>query len=352
MKTLAILIVMLLLAGCGEYVYEPDLYAMEAGGQATAVAAQALRRATQEASFREVERATMMAAETQGAAQIELDLLAGRLEATRGAQALEMEAAGATADARQVERQETQAAYLVQATQAVMELRMTADVLGAQATQTAIVRLGELEAIEQDRREALATIQPVVWLVAALVVALLVVQTYTRLLDWNLEWRDRKNRLYETRLGTVIFELGENGEYYARLLSARSLPAKVGGEPTGVNVVKITASGSVLSSPVVRGSSQRNGTPELAIELLREAVRKLGESSTIIPGWRDLSWSSDRWQRVIAALSAAGLVVTKPGVGTYINDQRAADAGDLLYQLETRQVRLRPTPPGNGSDLW
>lgn len=347
-----LLLMVILLAGCDEgYVpaYGVNLYAQAAGGQATMDAAQAMVQATQAAAFERSAQATMGAAATQGSVKVELELLQGRLDATRQAQDLAMGQAGAT-----------QSAYWMEATRSAQDVRKTVEAVEAQATQTAVALDLRETVQESNRREArqelLGRWLPVIGLIALAALLVMLVQFGLRVMDWVLEWRDRKMRLFETRQGTVAFFPGEDGFWEPRLLIGPAPfdygAAKNAGFPLRVphlpklrpgpsdgEVVRLTASGSVLGSSPGRIEP---GVSGLAIIFLREAVAVVGEHSEVIPGWRNLpGWSSDKWQRVVAALEAAGAVETQHGVGTRVMEG-FQDVGNLLYLVETRQVKVRP----------
>ena len=344
-KALWLALLVLLLTGCDGGTSGVDLYELEAGGQATASAAQARLRATQSAAFERQAQATMAAAATQGAAQVELELLRGRLEATRQAQEMALQSSGATEAARQAQ-------YWQEATRQAHELRTTAEAMGARATQTVTALELEREVRTAVRREMqdelLGSWLPLIGLAVVIGGIGLFFSLAIRASDWFLEWRDRKMRLFETRHGTVAWYPGEDGFWEPRLLAAGPSNAKYAAPYTRqlraqneseAEVVALTPSGSVLSSRME--SKPEPGVTGLAVVFLREAAVIVGEDADTIPGWRKLGWSSERWQRVVAALEAVGAVETRPGVGTLITDD-FQDLGNLLYQVETRQVRIRP----------
>jgi hypothetical protein len=167
-----------------------------------------------------------------------------------------------------------------------------------------------------------------------------------RMLDWTIEWIDRRKAMYETAYGLVVWKRDENsGQYEPYLLSepqndpvrSRSLPTRseIGG------VERLTASGSVLSSA---SRHPDNSTAGLALYIVRESMRRNGKGSDEILSWRQLDITSDKWQRAMAAMKAMNLVETQPGSGTHL-------VGRTLYQMETAlehsEIKLRPAPYPN-----
>jgi hypothetical protein len=85
----------------------------------------------------------------------------------------------------------------------------------------------------------------------------------------------------------------------------------------------------------------------LVARLLSDAIEIAGEDSTMLPGWRVLQergWTSEAWQRATAPLIQAGAVIAQVRVGTYVAEDYTDLAG-LLDAIETRKLRVIPTPP-------
>jgi predicted small lipoprotein YifL len=94
---------------------------------------------------------------------------------------------------------------------------------------------------------------------------------------------------------------------------------------------------SVAMSPM---PSRANGVHILGIKLLKAARDVVGGESDKLPRWDSVEGAtSEKWQSIVRALEAKGLVRTKPSVGTYI---QGGNLDTVLYKLETGQVFLEP----------
>jgi predicted small lipoprotein YifL len=94
---------------------------------------------------------------------------------------------------------------------------------------------------------------------------------------------------------------------------------------------------SVYASPM---PSRSNGVHVLGIKLLKAARDVVGGESDKLPRWDSVDGAtSEKWQGIIRALEAKGLVYTRPSVGTYI---QGGNLDTVLYKLETGQVFLEP----------
>jgi hypothetical protein len=337
------------LAACTDV--PPDLYAQSADAQATQIAALAALRATDQAIQDEHAQATLSAAATQGAAQIEIDLLAARLQATKDAQSLELERARATDTAAAARSTQVQAELLSRQTQAARDLQATTGAMAAQATQVALSIQVQRDTAAAQRQEQFAEF----WagfktLLAVVVVCWLVgLASYMsfQVFAWWLHWRDLRMRMVESRSGTAVW-VDPSDSFYPMLLGAPSQVARRALIPN-LDLVsdlpavrRLTASGSVLASQPDPRRPQPTITIQ-AIQLLHAAVQISGPEASTIPGWRDLKWSSERWQRVVAGLAAAGAVVAQPGVGTTITHTYET-LNNLLYAVEMRELIVRPAP--------
>jgi hypothetical protein len=329
---------LLALAGCeGLPASVGDVYAQAEQAQAAVRAEKQRAEATQQA----------MAAEG--------DLLGLQLAATRQAQELSLELATATAAAASSRATAVQAGAWAEATQRSVELQETLQADQMRATQTALalavqadVRRAEQNAMWDDFWSVLRPALALFVILALILMAFwMAVQTY----QWWLTWQDRRNSHFETRSGTVVWIANGEGEMVPQLLATlRPVGVRASrraewqaARPSDVEVIPLTRSGSVLSSPM-KNQSQPGGITVLVLEMLRDAVRVSGEDEQQVPSWRKLpGWSSERWQRVVAALEASQAVEVAPGRGTYVSN-RYRDLGDVLYAVETRQLRIRPAP--------
>jgi hypothetical protein len=349
-KLFALSLFLLFLAACSD-ASSPDFYAASADAVATQQAAQAALRATGEAIQDQHAAATLSAAATQGAVQAEIDLLAARLQATKDAQALELERARATDTAASARSTQVQAEALARQTQAARDLQATTGALSAHATQAALSIQVQHDIAAAQRQEQFAEF----WagfktLLAVVVVCWLVgLASYMsfQVFAWWLHWRDLRMRMVESRSGTAVW-VDPSDSFYPMLLGAPSQVARRSLIPN-LDLVsdlpavrRLTASGSVLASRVDPRRPQPTITIQ-AIQLLHAAVQISGPEASTIPGWREVHWSSERWQRVVAGLAAAGAVVAQPGVGTTITHTYET-LNNLLYAVEMRELIVRPAP--------
>ncbi len=355
MKYIWLSLVVILLSACSDV--PPDFYAASADAQATQLAAQAALRATAAAIQDEHAAATISAAKTQGAVQAEIDLLQVRIQSTKDAQALELERARATDQAAIARSTQIQAEVLARQTQAARDVQATTNAQAARATQTALAVQVERDTAAARRAEQFADFWAGFKTVVAVVIMCLMVGLATymtfQIFVWWVNWRDRRMRMFETRNGTLVW-IDPNDNLQPEILGVpsavarKSLPSRSWGVPD-LNLVSdlpavrsITPSGSVLASRPDPHRPQPTITIQ-AIQLLQAAVEISGPEASTIPGWRDLKWSSERWQRVIGGLAAAGAVVAQPGVGTTITHEYET-LNNLLYAVEMRELIVRPAP--------
>jgi hypothetical protein len=172
--------------------------------------------------------------------------------------------------------------------------------------------------------------------------------------DYLWEAYIRRQSIAEHRAGTIAWIEDDEGRMVPAIIGPMLTPPRIpqlsprvtvnhGGGGDGV--YKLTASGSVLASPVGRREPPENaGVRELALDLLWKAQHLYGVTGTTIPGWRQVDgFNSEKWQRVIASLRALGFVETS-NAGTFLV---GVTIGDLHYKIETNQVKVRPTPVNN-----
>lgn len=338
---LLILIVLtaLLAGGCAEA--EPDLYAAVSDAQATQSAARAGLRATEKAVERERVQATVQAARTQGAAEVEIDLLEARSQATQAALDIEFQRAEATEAALMVMGTRAAADQYATATAAVEQIQATNAVLRAYATQTAVVIESERSVARAETSKRLDQFWPMFGVSLLLLSVFMVIKIGKLILDWWLTFQDRRNRHHYTPVGIVMYDPDGSGGETARLMTGqRHIPSTYNPE-----VRALTPSGSVLAAPMAPPSEERKSAAYmtlLALQLVQDAVSVAGEDSVELPGWRDLpGWTSDRWQRVKAALQAAEAVISDPGKGTFVTEPYQ-NLGYLLFSLETKNLKVKP----------
>lgn len=355
-RILRVVLVAVALAGCDGGYPPPggyDLYSAASAGRATQEAAQAAIYATQQAQQEAYAQATLSAAATQGAAQIEMDLLQARLNATREAMIVQFEQAESTEMAMRDEAALTQTAAAAVVTQAAQAMRQTDDALHASATRTVAALTLDQQIQSENRREVFDMVwnSVVVQLLLILLIIFAIYKTAERVFEWLIEWQKWKRSLFETRSGTVVFTPDADGVYVPRVLSgseerwkrldSRSLQSQA-------QVVSMGRQGLLQLSP----PGNAEGITKLAVRLLQDAVMYAGEDSEMVPGWRNLpKWNSERWQRVIAGLEAAGAVRTEERKGTYVSEEYET-LGNLLYMIETRQIKVRPALPRGGEEPW
>lgn len=320
-------------AACSPAPVQSDPYSMQA-------LAEGQLRATQQAAIERAAAATLQAAELQERARAEIDVLNAYLGATQTAFAID----GLRATS-------TMSAILATDTAVANQSTATAVAHQARATQAALEMQMRQAARDEKWNTTMAWFYAIFWpVVIVLVLSGLGVLVW-RGFNWLIEWSDRKRAIYQTPFGIITFEPDEFGRYRPRMLISndsnffRSRP-NMNSLESGVQ--SITMSGSVLSSPP---RTPDNSTASLALSLVQDAARVAGPASSVLPGWRQLEphgWNSEKWQRVVAALRAAGLVETEQGRGTYL--VRYACLSDLEVALRSRKVSIRPAPYPTAAD--
>lgn len=279
------------------------------------------------------------------AVDIELARQAAALEAERARLSLQ-----GTATMQALEVQATQTAIAAQVQATAYAATPTAQAI--QATATAI----QARATHAANVEELRSYTEMGWALLPLCglgfLAFVILSFLWKGVSYYWEAYIRRNSVIERRAGTVAWVEDDNGTMMPVLIGEMLTPPRVpqiapritvnhGGSlpaPDKDPVYKLTASGSVLASPVVRSP----GVRELALDLLWQAQQSEGPTGTAIPGWRKLSgFDSKKWQRVIAALRAAGVEIETTHEGSFL---QGVTVGDLHYQIDTGAVKVRPTP--------
>jgi hypothetical protein len=340
--TRAVFLLFILLAACAPSPVDP-FYMIQAG-QELQSAGNAAIQATQQARHEQVQQIAMAATGTADAQAAQatsqaLEAEKASYHATASADAQAAQVAQVTA--RAAEAQATQAAYLSS--------------LSLSATQTTTAIGLETERQAAEREQQMAEFRA--WLIRSalfcLVAAIIIYLVYTlwRLryaindwIDWRIEWLDRRNRLFETRSGTVQVTPNGDGTYTIQLVSSRPPPPNlrhfdIHSRSDAGQVQALTSSGSVLISPLAR--SQPDGVTIMALKFVRDAVRN-GWTGDQLPGWREADWTSEKWQRVVAALKSVGVVETGSN-GTFLTERYECTV-DLLNDLERGDLRVRPGP--------
>lgn len=323
-------LVLMLLGGCVGV--EGDPYAVRAMAEGAIGATQAAvvergqaatwaAGATGEALRVEQTRQAMAATGTQGAVDFEGTVEAGRVLAVEG-----------TLGARATEEARAGLALVEQGRW--------------QATGTAVVLELEGRVLEARRGAVLG------WWLTGSVVALMVGCVGLGFwVLWNVfqfwaAWEDRKRSVMQAGGKLVVFRDVGNGVYEPEVLEGRRL--LVNGSLGGLDEVRaVTVSGSVLEGPMRK--SDPDGSMSLARRLLMDAVVQGWGEGDRLPSWRKLSgWSSERWQRAMGPLRAAGAVEVNGSEGTFVFGY--ACVSDLWQAVQSGQVKLRPTLPNEGGE--
>jgi hypothetical protein len=301
----------LLLTGCSAGYTDP--LAMRA-------AAEAYIEATRQAEIQQERGTEMAAAETRQAAEAEMALIEKRIEATQAAWGVVVEQA--------------------RATRVSAELTVTAPAIQATHTAIAVEVERELSAARRDAEigELMGLLEPLVVVLAALLVTLLLVVYVPRIVDWWIEWKNRREMLQNTFAGVAVYE-SEYGSF--RLLTQpQPLPRRLL-DMNRTNEVYVSPGGVMAVSEVGRKYDTR------LLEMVEAAMERGYGESNIIPGHRDLGMSGSVWSRVTDELRRAGLVEVQAGrkiLRVY------SCLGELHHALMRREVDVpnleTPTPAG------
>lgn len=329
--TRLLLILFLLLTACGESP-PSDLRRVESAARSTLDSAAAGVKATQDAVQQERTRATLQAAKTQGAAQIEIDLLQARIEATLQARDLEIASARATEESRPVHATQTQA---------VID---SATIRRPTETARALVVAHDLDMLQRSQTLDLFWLYfwPVFGVALLLSLLVLAIRLGLNLYEYAIKWRTLSNSVRGP--GGSRFAWQVNGETFQAVPGTRPLPLHV---PDPVHRLGNGDVAYVSGMPPRKQLPAQRSESHLVARLLSDAIEIAGEDSTMLPGWRvlqDRGWTSDAWQRATAPLIQAGAVIAQVRVGTYVADNYVDLAG-LLDAIETRKLRVIPTPP-------
>ena len=155
---------------------------------------------------------------------------------------------------------------------------------------------------------------------------------------WLIERDKMRQARFDSQFGFTVYDY-DAGRWILEAPSDkyRSLPAP---RPQSVKV----------SPGQVYATSTPNTTVEpLVREFLEAAARHAenGKDDNKIPSWRQLpGWTSERWQRAVDVLKVSRVVDPRDMVGTFV---REGTIGDVLYQLDTHQLKLTPLPHRDAS---
>jgi hypothetical protein len=331
-KIAVVFLLLLLLSGCDESGYDAR---MAVGGAQSTLSAATLRaQGTYEALANMAATGTLRAASTQQASEVERGMIVAQIEGTRQAVGAIQTLGAETAQAENWRATGTVAAVTTATAGARQGMEW-------QATATAMALDTQRDAQQYQFRQFFLVF------LAMSMVALVGIGLHAalRFVEWLIVWQDRKNMYYETTRGIVIFAPGPDGDLIpvapGQVVEARR-PALMAGKRDD-KVYKLTASGSVLMSPMA--GSGKNTVHQDAIKLVEAGITAYGAESVVVPGYRELEgWSSSVWQRVVAAMAAAGLVEARPGVGTYITERGGLTLDGLRYMLVSNRAHLRPAP--------
>jgi hypothetical protein len=76
-------------------------------------------------------------------------------------------------------------------------------------------------------------------------------------------------------------------------------------------------------------------------DFLRKAMQVAGPGAKQLPRWDKLGITSQEAQAAVHILRSSQAVTVRPSQGTYVKD---GTLGDLVYRLDTQQLRLTPLP--------
>lgn len=310
-----------------------DPYAAIAGADATQSAAKAQLQATEQAVRERSSQATLQAARTQGAAQIEIDLLRARAQSTQEAFDLQIASDKATQEAGYA-RQTVQAALAVETQQAA---RQTQE---AVPTTTAIADIVRHEENMRDQAQVRDMLLLWFWplLMVAVIVAVVILavrlglDTYR---EW-IKWQSLRNSVRGPEGGRFVMAVKDQLPQFVG--STRPLPL------ARPDPVRPLGPGEIaFASPMPEHKPARTAT-HLVIQLLEDAIAIAGETSTVLPGWRDFQdagfdWDSARWQQAVKPIAQAGGLIPRVSLGTAVAEDYQDLAG-LLEAIELRKLRV------------
>ncbi|HMN11814.1 MAG TPA: hypothetical protein PKD55_05760 [Bellilinea sp.] len=279
--------------------------------------------ATQQARARQMEQATLQAAQQRQETDLKVTAIAAEIQGTQAAWSFQITQAAATSQAGLA------TAQAARVTEAAAQTATP-----AAATAAAIMRADAREATQQASRIAAAEIANTTWpllkfagVIMLLILAWVVIRD---IVNWKVVW---PHRVHETKWGVVMHYQLPSGQIGSRFVP-RPLLADRAGRSYSDPVIDayqdaypVTDSGSVwASSP---GASER----EAALRLIEAAIsvhpdHELGRT---LPRWDRLDgYSSGVWQRIANWLEGEGLVVKQQGRETRLP---VLTLGELQYHL-------------------
>lgn len=341
----ALIALTLLLTSCADMYVDGGIGGVDprqeiAGAEATIDTGQLQLTRTARAIEQQQASATLQAARTQGAAQIEIDRLQAQMQAEQQQFDLAVAAARYTEDAARA--QETRQA--AETAQAEQHARQT-QVAGPTATAEQLILDHERKLLEQTQYRDYFWLW--FWPVAAVIILIVLVAAgiVSIRMGWILVQDHRKNRAVQN---SVRAERGRvmplvDGALPAGYLDTAS-PIMMRGAPDPVH--KIGHTGMVLASPMPPRNGNGNGAnlQGKVIAFLERVIEVQGSDSTTIPRWDKLGVTSDTWKEMIRPLVEKRVVDVQARVITRVSDEIGTVA-DLLDMIELGRLQLTTSWP-------
>lgn len=341
MMRFAILLPLLFLAGCVGGSPLSD----EAGAYSTLGASSAHQKETQQARIDKALDATIAAEKTRGASEAEILLLQAQAEATMSAFGISQEQSVATIRADSFRR-----------TQAALDRMGTMEAGGVQLQATQTHAAATVTAAYVDREASIG--MAIGWTKVIVVLCLGVALSVLFLMLAKEIPPALRRRIDRSGIPVQEFRNGvahqlPSGEFQIYLLPSgnghREPPPINSWQHAAPPVPK--APGPVLHGDVLTADeAKRDRLRELALDLISASIdadKEKKEKGRDILGWREMGWSSEKWQTVKDALKQAELAWTDPGQGTHTGAHKDDDLtlDDVLFTLETDRNCLHAPPP-------
>ena len=309
--------------------------------------------------------ATQEAHATSQAITIQQTQLAINSQATAGALQAAQQASFVTATAGVASLQATSAAIEAQATQGAVMAVATAQ------AQSAVIELQAQQAQAQQAQQSQALISSMTTLGA---LALGIVGLVAILFFVGNVLQAHKQRARIIELGGQVVQYVPDKAEWLPVISSRALPrpadyavleslenADMGdGDSADFidGVIKVNRGDESYYIPKMTEAEQQARVKALA--LLVAAMRfhgAGGHKSTIIPGWRQLKAhglkprNAKSWQLGAGPLQQAGLIASKPGIGTRIIASEFPDLATLYREINIGTIALSPVDYGLEAEI-
>ncbi len=304
------------------------------------------------------------ATETSEARRAETTATAGA-QATMSAATAEMQALNLAASRTVSAMDATNTTYAATATRSAQDIVASAARDQATATAEALNRQRDRDQANDVRWTEWWTFLSALLQAGLAIGGLVLLFVLTIALVRYLDTLTLRQKLIETRAGTVLLTNLGNGRYAAQLVQSQTLELSEGAafEPSQAPRVEAEAR-EVFKLTTAHGESflakddpeaeRADRQRKLAMRLLRESLKHYtaqgldARTATRVPTYKDLNWSSETWMRAVSVLKPYVIAKQGRGGGTYCAAEYPT-VMQLYAAVGERRLTLNLQSPGTAA---